>query len=136
MICLKLFPYQLCRLCAQEIDYGNNTKTNDADINNFLYSDDGPGGAGGQYSLPADTNEPASFFQQPDNMAAAGAQQNQNPDATAADRRAKLQKYQEQARLQYQKKKTQFGVVRQSTGEVNLGQMKLKDMNLDRQHNF
>ena len=41
----------------QEIDYGNNTKSNDADINNFLYSDDGP--AGGNYNLPEDINDPS-----------------------------------------------------------------------------
>ena len=69
------------------------------------------------------------------NVGMTASTQNINPDA-AADRRAKLQKYQEQQRLQYQKKKTQFGVVRQSGSNMNMGQMKLKDMNLDRQHDF
>ena len=54
-----------CILLFQEIDYGNNTKTNDADINNFLYSDDGPSGSG--YNLPEDMNEPNQYMQQPNN---------------------------------------------------------------------
>ena len=70
-------------------------------------------------------------MQQPNNFGITASTTNLNPDA-AADRRAKLQKYQEQQRLQYQKKKTQFGVVRQSGSNMNMGQMKLKDMNLDR----
>ena len=74
-------------------------------------------------------------MQQPNNFGITASTTNLNPDA-AADRRAKLQKYQEQQRLQYQKKKTQFGVVRQSGSNMNMGQMKLKDMNLDRQHDF
>jgi len=48
---------QRSALPNQEIDYGNNTKSNDADINNFLYSDDGP--AGGNYNLPEDINDPS-----------------------------------------------------------------------------
>ena len=123
----------LTLLCLQEIDYGNNTKSNDADINNFLYSDDGP--AGGNYNLPEDMNEPTYQMRQPNNVGMTASTQNLNPDA-AADRRAKLQKYQEQQRMQYQKKKTQFGVVRQSGNNMNMGQLKLKDMNLDRQHDF
>ena len=74
-------------------------------------------------------------MRQPNNVGMTAITQNLNPDA-AADRRAKLQKYQEQQRMQYQKKKTQFGVVRQSGNNMNMGQLKLKDMNLDRQHDF
>ena len=74
-------------------------------------------------------------MRQPNNIGMTASTQNLNPDA-AAERRAKLQKYQEQQRLQYQKKKTQFGVVRQSGNNMNMGQLKLKDMNLDRQHDF
>lgn len=36
------------------MDFGKNTKTNDADINSFLYNDDDSSQAASKYSLPAD----------------------------------------------------------------------------------
>ena len=44
----------------QGMDFGGNAKTNDGDINDFLYSGDQPSAAG--YQLPADPGSGAAYM--------------------------------------------------------------------------
>ncbi len=47
------------------MDFQSNAKTNDGNINDFLYSGDSPGANG--YDLPADPGSSKAYMQQPMN---------------------------------------------------------------------
>ena len=64
------------------MDYSNNTKTNDADINDFLYSGGADGGGASNFSLPADPGSSTGYMRQPMNRPDSASQ---NPLGGAAN---------------------------------------------------
>jgi len=70
------------------MDFGNNTKTNDGDINDFLYSGGTP-----NYNLPADPGSSTGHMTQPMNRPDQNSMSNAN---NAADKIAMMNRLKEQ----------------------------------------
>jgi hypothetical protein len=119
------------------MDYGNNVKQGDGDINNFLYSPEDNKReqiTEQQYNLPADPGSGPSYMKQPMNRPQSSGLRDAG---NAGEKMAMLNKLKEQQRAQYERKKTQFSGVGQRSGVLNLGgALTLEDMNLDRKAEF
>ena len=86
--------YDSFRFVSQGMDFRSNAKTNDANINDFLYSGDEPVGSG--YQLPSDPGSGAAFMRQPMNRPESASQGGALAGATNAnDKIAMLKKHQQ-----------------------------------------
>lgn len=79
--------------CSQGMDFRSNAKTNDANINDFLYSGDEPVGSG--YQLPADPGSGSAYMRQPMNRPDSASQSALGGAANANDKIAMLKKHQQ-----------------------------------------
>ena len=114
------------------MDYRNNVKQNDGDINSFLYSP-GESGSAQKYALPRDPGSGPAYMTQAMNRPQSSYLKDAN---NAGEKMAMLNRLKEQTRAQYEKKKMQFGANKR-TGVLNLGgSMALEAMNLDRKADF
>ena len=124
-------------LCTQGMDFKSNAKTNDGDINNFLYSGD-DNNSRGQYALPSDPGSGQQFMKQPMNKPQSNGLSNAS---NANEKIAMLNKLKQQQKEQYERKKTQMTGIQKAgargPGTLSLGgAMALEDMNLDRKNDF
>ena len=114
------------------MDFGKNTKTNDGDIHDVLYS-----GGGGNYSLPADPGSGPAYMQQPMNRPMSSSKNPLANVTNANEKLARMNKLKEQQRLAFERKKQMTGVKRDGGAALQLGAaLALEDMNLDRKAEF
>ena len=119
------------------MDFGNNTKANDDDINSFLYNDPSASSqAASNYSLPSDPWT-TTATQVP--SAAGSSNVSMRPGSASVEKMAMMNKLKQQQMAQYQRKKTQLTGIKKlnnGSGTMGNGSLTLDQMNLDRKNDF
>ena len=98
----KSFVLQSANLCllvtlTQGMDFSSNTKTNDGNINDLLYS----GGGTSNYNLPSDPGSGPSYMKQPMNRPQSNSTDPLGVASNAQDKMAMLARLKEQQKEQF-----------------------------------